>query len=252
MKKNITATIITLNEENNIKDVISNVGKLCNEIVVIDSFSSDNTVKIAKSMGAKVIEQKFLGDGQQKALCEKYSTNEWILSIDADERLEDEAIKYLMNLDFEENNFEAYSFRRKSYIGKKYIRQWYPDRVTRLYNKNKCTYNVGAAHASVQSNNIKELDIDMLHYSFSDFGQLVEKAYRYAVEFAHIRHNDGKVASWYDPFIHGIGAMFKGLVIKGGILGGIHEWHVAFASSYNSYMKYVVMLELQENKNIKK
>jgi glycosyltransferase involved in cell wall biosynthesis len=251
MKKNITATIITLNEEDNIKDVILNVQKVCNEIIIVDSFSSDRTVEIAKYMGAKVIKQKFLGDGKQKAFCEQYASNDWILSIDADERLEDKAIEYLLN-DFNlgHDNVEAYSFRRKSFIGNKYIRQWYPDRVTRLYNKNKCGYNIDGAHASVQSTNKKDLDIDMLHYSFKNFGQLVEKAYRYAVEFANIRYNEGQRAIWYDPFVHGFGAMFKGLIIKGGILGGIHEWHVAFASAYNAYMKYVVILELQENNKI--
>ncbi len=246
MQKNITATIITLNEEEHIRAVIENVQRVCNEVIVVDSFSTDRTAEIAESLGARVIEQKFLGDGKQKAFCEQFAGNNWLLSIDADERLEDEAIERLLELDLENADAEAYSFRRKSFIGKKYVRQWYPDRVTRLYDKNRCGYNIDGAHASVESKHIKELDIDMLHYSFTGFGQLVEKAYRYAVEFAHIRHKEGKRASWYDPFVHGMGAMFKGLIIKGGILGGIHEWHVAFASAYNSYMKYVVMLELQE------
>ena len=249
MQKNITATIITLNEQKHIYEVIKNVQKVCNEVIVVDSFSSDKTVEIAEALGAKVIKQKFLGDGKQKAYCEQFATNNWILSIDADERLEDDAIRYIQNLNFETDGADAYSFRRKSFIGKKYIRQWYPDRVTRLYDKTKCTYNTDGAHASVQSSNLKRLNIDMLHYSFTGFGQLVEKAYRYAVEFAHIRYKEGKRASWYDPFLHGAGAFFKGMVVKGGILGGLHEWHVAFASAYNSYMKYVIMLELQENEN---
>jgi glycosyltransferase involved in cell wall biosynthesis len=246
MQKNITATIITLNEEKHIREVIENVQKVCDEVIVVDSFSTDKTAEIARSLGARVIEQKFLGDGKQKAFCEQFSKNDWLLSIDADERLEDEAVQKILDLDLENSHFDAYSFRRKSYIGKKYIKQWYPDRVTRLYNKKKCGYNVDGAHAAVKGENTKDLNVDMLHYSFSDFGQLVEKAYRYAVEFAHIRHNEGKRAAWYDPFLHGFAAMFKGMIIKGGITGGIHEWHVAFASAYNSYMKYVVMLELQE------
>ena len=249
MQKNITATIITLNEEKHIKNVIENVQKICNEVIVVDSFSTDKTVEIAKNLGAKVIEQKFLGDGKQKAFCEQFATNEWILSIDADERLEESAISYLQNLNLNDSDVHAYSFRRKSFIGKKYIRQWYPDRVTRLYRKSQCGYNVDGAHASVVCDKVKVLNVDMLHYSFTDFGQLVEKAYRYAVEFAHIRYNEGKRAAWYDPFLHGFGAIFKGLIIKRGIFGGIHEWHVAFASAYNAYMKYVVMLELQERED---
>lgn len=247
MQKNITATIITLNEEKHIRDVILNVQKICNEVIVVDSFSSDETCSIAKELGAKVIEQKYLGDGGQKAFCEQFATNEWILSIDADERLEDEAIEFLRDFNYEDADVDAYSFRRKSFIGKKFIKQWYPDRVVRLYKKSVCGYNTKGEHGKVETENFKDLDIDMLHYSFENFGVLVSKADRFAVNLAKVRYAEGKRASWYDPFVHGFGAMFKGLIIKGGVFGGLHEWHVAFASSYNSYMKYVVILEMQEN-----
>lgn len=247
MQKNITATIITLNEKKHIRDVILNVQKICNEVIVVDSFSTDETCEIAESLGAKVVQQKYLGDGGQKAFCEQFATNDWILSIDADERLEDEAIEYLYNFDFENDDVDAYSFRRKSFIGKKFIKQWYPDRVVRLYRKSKCGYNTKGEHGAVQCENFKDLNIDMLHYSFENFGVLVSKADRFAVNLAKVRYAEGKRASWYDPFVHGIGAFLKGLIFKGGIFGGIHEWHVAFASAYNSYMKYVIMLEMQEN-----
>lgn len=247
MQKNITATIITLNEKKHIREVILNVQRICNEVIVVDSFSSDETCQIAEELGAKVIKQKYLGDGGQKAYCEQYATNEWILSIDADERLEDEAINYLENFDLENSKYDAYSFRRKSFIGKKLIKQWYPDRVVRLYKNSTCGYNTKGEHGAVICDSHKDLDIDMLHYSFENFGVLVSKADRFAVNLARVRFNEGKRASWYDPFTHGIGAFFKGLILKGGIFGGIHEWHVAFASAYNSYMKYVVMLEMAEN-----
>ena len=243
----ITATIITLNEEKHIQEVIENVQTICDEVIVIDSFSTDKTVEMAKSLGAKVIEQKYLGDGGQKAFCEQYSTNKWILSIDADERLTQEAIDYIKTMDLDSTSYDGFSFRRQSFIGKKYIRQWYPDRVVRLYDKERCGYNTEGEHGAVQTENFKNLDVDMLHYSFTDFGMLVRKADRFAVNLAHVRYKEGKRAGWYDPFLHGLGAFFKGMIIKGGILGGTQEWHVAFASAYNSYMKYVIMLELQEN-----
>lgn len=247
MQKPISAAIITLNEERNIRDVIANVQQVCDEVIVVDSFSSDKTVEIAESMGAKVTQQKYLGDGGQKAFCEPLVSNEWILSIDADERLTDEAVRYIQEMDLDNMTSDGFSFRRQSFIGKKYIRQWYPDRVVRLYNRTKCGYNTEGEHGSVQTSNYQDLDVDMLHYSFDSFGTLVKKADRFAVNLAHVRYNEGKRASRYDPFLHGLGAFFKGMIAKGGIFGGLHEWHVAFASAYNSYMKYVIMLELQEN-----
>jgi glycosyltransferase involved in cell wall biosynthesis len=249
MQRNITAAIITLNEEKHIREVIENVQSVCDEVVVVDSFSSDKTVEIAKSLGAKIVEQRYLGDGGQKAFCEQYSSNRWILSIDADERLTQEAIDYIKEMDLDNTVYDGFSFRRQSFIGKKYIRQWYPDRVVRLYDKEKCGYNTEGEHGKVQTDNFKDLDVDMLHYSFTDFGMLVRKADRFAVNLAHVRYKEGKRASWHDPFVHGFGAFFKGMIVKGGIFGGLQEWHVAFASAYNSYMKYVIMLELQENED---
>ncbi len=253
MQKAITATIITLNEEKHIRDVILNVQEICDEVVIVDSFSSDKTCDIAKELGAIVVQQKYLGDGGQKEFCEKYARNDWLLSIDADERFEPEAIEMIGSLDLESTTLDGYSFRRKSFIGKKYIRQWYPDRVVRLYNRTKCSYNTEGEHGAVQTTNFEALDVDMLHYSFDSFGTLVQKADRFAVNLAKVRFKEGKRAQAWDPFLHGFGAFFKGMIAKGGILGGAQEWHVAFASAYNSYMKYVIMLEMAENeKNEKK
>jgi len=247
MSEKISATIITLNEEERISDVIKNVQQVCDEVIVVDSLSSDKTVEIAESLGAKVIAQKYLGDGGQKAFCEQFCSHDWILSIDADELLETDAIEKIQSLDLSQSKVEGYSFRRRTYIGKKFIKQWYPDSVVRLYDKRKCGYNKEGEHGAVQTKVVEKLDVHMVHYSFSDFGMLVKKADRFAVNLAHVRFKAGKRASWYDPFLHGFGAFFKGLIVKKGILGGIHEWHVAFASAYNAYMKYVIILELQEN-----
>lgn len=246
MSTPISATIITLNEEKNIRDVIDSVKPVCDEIIVVDSFSTDKTCEIAESMGAHVVQQKYLGDGAQKAFCEPLCTHDWILSIDADERLTPEAAEAVRALDLENTSYEGFSFKRRSFIGKKYIRQWYPDRVVRLYNRKRCGYTQEGEHGHVATDHFDKLDADMLHYSFENFGTLVRKADRFAVNLAHVRYREGKRASRIDPFTHGLAAFFKGLIAKGGILGGLHEWHVAFASAYNSYMKYVIIRELQE------
>ena len=248
MQNNITGTIITFNEEKHIEAVIHSLQEVCNEIVVVDSFSTDRTVEMAEALGAKVIQHSFLGDGPQRVLAEPLCSNDWVLSLDADERLEDDAVKAILALQLAESEYDAYSFRRNTYIGKKFIRQWYPDKVIRLYDRTKCTFPNDREHGGdVKTENYTELEAHLTHYSFPDFATLVRKADRFAVNLAEIRYAEGKRASWYDPFLHGFGAFTKGMIMKGGILGGIQEWHVAFASAYNSYMKYVIMLELQEN-----
>ena len=108
--------------------------KVCNEIIVVDSLSSDNTINVAKSLGAKIYLQEFLGDGPQKKLAASYSKNDWVLSLDADERLEEDLINHINSIDLTLQDCEAYSFRRRNFCGKKWIKaaSFYPDRVTRL------------------------------------------------------------------------------------------------------------------------
>nr|WP_321266225.1 glycosyltransferase family 2 protein [uncultured Sulfurimonas sp.] len=247
MLKKITANIITLNEENNIKDVIESVQEVCDEVLVIDSLSLDKTCEIAKSLGAKVVKQEYLGDGGQKAFGAPLAKNDWILSIDADERLDANAIEAIKNLDLDATSYEAFSFARKTFVGKNFIKLWYPDRVTRLYNRQMCGYSTVGGHAKVESQNIKALDADMLHYSYDDYSHMIKTTHKFITRGARISYEDGKRASFFDPFLHGIGALFKALVLKGGAFHGVNGWNVAVISAFSSYMKYALMLEMQEN-----
>ncbi|WP_321778871.1 glycosyltransferase family 2 protein [Sulfurimonas sp.] len=245
----ITANIITLNEEKNIKDVIKSVQEVCDEVLIIDSLSSDKTCEIAESLGAKVVKQAYLGDGGQKAFGAPLAKNKWVLSIDADERLDANAIEAIKNINLDETPYEAFSFARKTFVGKNFIKLWYPDRVTRLYNRDICSYSTVGGHAKVESKNIKALDADMLHYSYDDYSHMIKTTHKFITRGARISYEDGKKASALDPFVHGVGALFKALVLKGGAFHGVHGWNVAVISAFSSYMKYALMLEMQENES---
>ncbi|RXJ87164.1 glycosyltransferase family 2 protein [Arcobacter sp. CECT 8985] len=243
----ITANIITLNEEKNIEEVIKSVQEVCNEVLVIDSLSSDKTCEIAEKLGAKVIKQEYLGDGPQKAFGAPFAKNDWILSIDADERLDLNAIEEIKKLDLDNTPYDAFSFARKTYVGKNFIKLWYPDRVARLYNRRKCNYSTAKGHAKVQTENICDLEADMLHYSYEDYTHMIRTTEKFIKRGALLAYEDGKRANIFDPFIHGIGALFKTLILKKGILHGINGLNVAVISAFSSYMKYAVMLEMQKN-----
>ncbi|WP_297486056.1 glycosyltransferase family 2 protein [Sulfurimonas sp.] len=247
---NITATIITLNEAENIKDVILSAKEVCNEIIVIDSQSTDRTRELAEELGAKVIIQPYLGDGPQKAFGVQFATNNWILSLDADERLDSDAINEIKKLNLQNTEYDGYSFARKTFVGKKLIRQWYPDRVVRLYNHNKCIYSTSGGHAKVQTKNAKNLNAHILHYSYKNYEEVIQTSYKFIERGARLAHQDGKRASKIDPFLHGFGALFKSLVLKKGIFYGIDEIHIAVISSFSAYMKYALMLEMQENNSL--
>jgi len=243
----ITANIITLNEEKHIESVIKSVQKVCDEVLVVDSLSSDRTCEIAESLGAKVVKQAYLGDGAQKAFGAPLAKNDWILSIDADERLDLNAIEAIKNIDLDETKYDAFSFARKTYVGKAFIKLWYPDRVTRLYNRKKCSYTTAGGHARVETTNIQNLEADMLHYSYENYSQMIKTSHKFITRGARLSYEDGKRAGSFDPFLHGVGALFKALVLKGGAFHGINGWNVAIISAFSSYMKYALMLEMQEN-----
>jgi glycosyltransferase involved in cell wall biosynthesis len=117
----ITANIITLNEEKNIEEVIKSVKSVCDEVLVVDSLSSDKTCEIAERLGAKIIKQEYLGDGPQKAFGASYAKNDWILSIDADERLDLNSIEEIKKLDLETTFFTIIKSYNSIWIPKFYI-----------------------------------------------------------------------------------------------------------------------------------
>ncbi|BBI47601.1 hypothetical protein HORIV_00220 [Vreelandella olivaria] len=110
--------------------------KVCDEVIVVDSGSTDETVDIAKRLGAIIYHQDYLGDGPQKAFAVAYAKNDWILSLDADERLNEDAINTIQSLSLNDAQI-AYSFYRKNYVGNHWIKAagFYPDTVVRLYNR---------------------------------------------------------------------------------------------------------------------
>jgi glycosyltransferase involved in cell wall biosynthesis len=244
---NITANIITLNEEDNIAAVIESVRAVCDEIIVVDSLSTDRTCEIAESMGARVIKQVYLGDGPQKAFGVQFASNDWILSLDADERLDDDAIAAIRALDLATTPHDAFSFCRKTFVGKNFIKLWYPDRVTRLYDRRKCGFSAKKGHAKVEAGNICQLNANLLHYSYDNYAHMVRTTEKFIKRGAVLALEDGKRAKAWDPVTHGLAALFKALILKGGLFHGINGWNVAVISAFSSYMKYAVMLDMQKD-----
>ena len=243
----ITATIITLNEEDNIKECIKSVQTVCNEIIVVDSLSSDNTVKIAKELGAKVILQKYLGDGLQKDFGVQFASNEWVLSIDADERLDEDMIKEIKSLNLNDTKNDAYAFRRKSYIANRWQKLWYPDYVTRLYNKNRCRYLPVKGHSKVDSKNLKKLKSHILHYTYADLSDMARKIDKFSHRSAKMMFENGKKVSSFTPAVRGFMAFFKKYILKKGFLYGLDGLSVSLFAGFNTYLKYAMLIELDNN-----
>lgn len=245
--KDITGIIITLNEEENIKDCIYSLKQVCSEIIVVDSLSKDKTVDIAKECGAKVYLQKYLGDGPQKAHGVQFAQNDWILSIDADERLDHDFLDKIKNLDLSDENI-AYAFRRKNFVGSHWIKAagFYPDYVTRLYNKTTSGYLPKKAHSKVKAPKIKKIKAHLIHYTYNDYSHWLERLNWLSSRDAWAYYEKGKKPNKFRPLFSATGAFFQKFIIKGGMFQGIDGITVTLTTIVRAYMKYTKLNEMYE------
>ena len=245
----ITATIITLDEEDNITEAVTSAKRVCDEVFVIDSGSSDRTRELAQEAGAKVIRQHFLGDGAQKDFAVDLAKNDWILSLDADERLSDEAVAEILSLDLDGSGADGYMLRRKNHIGGRWIKIWYPDRLVRLYDRRKCRYRHDHIHAAVNSVNPVKLASHILHYSYADYADYARGVVRYGVWGAEVMESKGRPSSPLAAVIHGFGAFVRQYLSRGGIFHGFDGLVVSVSTAYCVFLKYAI---LREKGNAKK
>lgn len=249
----ITGLIITLNEEQNLEACVASLRQICNEIIVVDSGSSDRSVEIARQLGCKTYIQHYLGDGIQKNVGLQYVTNPWVFSLDADERITSELVDEIRALDLEHTNYEAFAVRRKNFIGSRWVKKchWYPDYLIRLYRPDKTRFTAEKQHAGVPSNNYKKLKGNLLHFTYQNIGEMFTKcASRFSSRSAKILYSKGKRANAFSPFWHGATAFFSNYIVRGGIFNGVDGFSVSLAYSMNSYLKYARLLEYQRDKKV--
>jgi glycosyltransferase involved in cell wall biosynthesis len=261
----ISTIIITLNEEKRIRECLKSV-KWTDEIIVIDAKSSDNTVSICKEYTDKVFIREWLGYSNQKNFGIEKAENDWILSIDADERitpeLKDEIIeKVAVPI------FDGYYFPRKSFFLGKWIKHsgWYPDCQLRLFKKDKGKFNKRDVHEGVEltSNNIGYLKNDLLHYPYGDLKHYFEKFNEYTTlssnaldkrgnnVFFHSIVKKGRNFHWYNLIIDPILFFIKSYFLRLGFLDGIQGFIVCMISAFNTLVKYAKLWEIQKHKNEK-
>ncbi|MFM2481328.1 glycosyltransferase family 2 protein [Celerinatantimonas sp. YJH-8] len=251
----ITANIITLNEEKHIKACIESLQPVCDEIVVVDSGSHDDTVRIAESMGAKIVHQPYLGDGFQKNVALEHASNDWILSLDADERVTPGMQQAIQNLTLEGQEQTAFAFRRRNMIGSRWIKHcgWYPDYCARLYNRKFVKFKEVKQHSSLDTANVTQLPEDIIHYSFKNIGELFAKPGRnFSSRSAKIMYAKHKKVSRFSPVMHGFNAFCRKYFFKLGFLDGMDGLTVSISSAINSYLKYAKLIEYYRDPSVTK
>ena len=250
----ITGIITTLNEERNIAEAIQSLQQICDEIIVVDSNSSDQTITIAASLGAKTYIQSYLGDGIQKNFGIQYASNPWIFSMDADERISPELADIINKIDFDHTPYWGFGVRRRNLIGSRWVKScgWYPDYLVRLFKHDQIRFRDVKQHASVPVTNTQKLKGDLIHFRYQNLGELFAKPGRnYSTRGAKILFLKGKKANGFTPFAHGFSAFFVNYFFKGAILEGIDGFTLALSIAVNSYLKYAKLLEYQRDSKVR-
>jgi glycosyltransferase involved in cell wall biosynthesis len=248
----LSVIIITRNEQANLDACLSSVCEIADEIVVVDSFSTDDTLSIAKSYKAVISSPAdWLGFGTQKNRALDLATKDWVLSIDADERLTQELRDEIKSV-LANPLSDCYAIPRRSYYCGRLINYsgWNPDFVTRLFKLGTARFSDHLVHERVLTKSfIHKMKSCMLHYSMLNFSQVLNKIDRYSSDSAQQAFLVGKKSSVYKAVLHGFWAFVRTYIFKLGILDGSHGLALAISNAEGSYYRYLKLWLLNEKGN---
>jgi glycosyltransferase involved in cell wall biosynthesis len=249
----LSVILITKNEEANLKDCLESVS-FADEIIVVDSQSSDKTQEIARSFGAKLeITSDWPGFGPQKNRALNLATQDWVLSIDADERVTPELKQEILATMASANAADCYAIPRSSWYCGRFMKHsgWYPDYVDRLFKRGSAKFSDHLVHERLlPTGSSGKLNNHFLHYSYRDFSQVLKKVDVYSSAAAQQAFKQGKKGGLGEALIHGFWAFFRTYVLRRGFLDGKHGLALAISNAATSYYKYLKLWQLQNKKDI--
>jgi glycosyltransferase involved in cell wall biosynthesis len=236
----ITATIITLNEERNVARAVESL-RCADEILIVDSGSTDRTVELAEKLGVRVLEAGWLGYAAQKNWAAEHATHEWILSLDADEALSEALEAEIWNLKKTGPDCDAYTMPRLArYLGRWiYHSGWYPDRKVRLYHREQAKWVGDFVHESVQARGrVGHLQSNILHFTCESLSEHVKTMDRYttlaAQELAARKVKVPLTRIVADP----AWTFFKSYFLQRGFLDGPEGLTIAHMAAFYTFLKY--------------
>jgi len=237
----ISACIISYNEEDKIEDCLRSLAQVADEIIIVDSFSKDTTLEIARKYTSKIYQQAFLGHIEQKNLAVSKAENDWVLSLDCDERLSDKLKQSILAIKDTIEQSDAYAMNRKTFYIYRWLHHcWYPDTKVRLFNRNVARWGGTNPHdhVIVDTGKITHLDGDILHYSFDSISEHLSTIDRFTEIGADELIRKGKRFSIISPLTHATWTFLKLYVFKLGFLDGFAGLVVSVLSFTHVFVKY--------------
>lgn len=244
----LSATIITFNEEENIERCLSSLKSVVDEIVVVDSFSTDKTEEICLKYGAKFIKNPFGGYIEQKNFALNCATHDYIISLDADEALSEELKESIIKIKSQWTHDGYYFNRFNNYCGQ-WIKHsnWYPDRKMRLFDRRKGEWGGTNPHDRFilsKGATKKYLKGDILHWVLKTYDAHIDKANKFSSIAANEEFKKGRKATIFTILSHAAWRFVKSYFLKRGVLDGYNGFVISSFSSYTVFLKYIKLRQL--------
>ncbi|MGB7202520.1 MAG: glycosyltransferase family 2 protein [Pyrinomonadaceae bacterium] len=247
----ISATVIVHNEEDNIAEVCESVA-WADEIIIVDSDSTDRTVEIAKQYTDKILNREFKGFKDKHEFADAQTTGDWIFWIDADERVSDELRASIANLrEYDDSKLaDGYKISRKTFFMDRWIRHcgWSPDYQMRLYRKNKSYWDGVAPHQTARvDGRVETLDGKLLHYTKSDLSEYHRVTNSYATLAAEYLAAEGKTVGAFGIFTSAVAAFIRTYILKQGFRDGVPGLMISMFTAYGVFLKYAKVWEINRS-----
>jgi len=236
----ISATIIACNEELNIARAIESL-RCCDEIVVVDSGSTDRTVEIAQKLGARVIEMSWRGYASQKNFASEQATYDWVLSIDADESLSEALEAEIWQIKKSGPQYDAYTMPRLAqYLGRWILHSgWYPDRKIRLFDRRKASWQGDYVHESVRvQGSVGHLESNLLHFTCNSLAEHLRTMDRYTTLAAEQLVDQKVDIHWRRIVFDPLWTFFRTYFLKQGFRDGLEGLCIAYMAAFYNFVKY--------------
>jgi glycosyltransferase involved in cell wall biosynthesis len=246
----VAVTVITKNEENFIRTCLESVD-WADEIIILDSGSTDGTVEICREYTDKIMLTDWPGFGPQKNRALAMAKSEWVLSLDADEHVSPELKQAILSAIAAPEGYVAFDLpRRSGYCGRR-IRHsgWWPDYVTRLFRRGSARFSDDLLHERlIVDGRIGRLREPLIHAAFEDIENVLDTMNRYSTIGARMMYNRAKKVTMATAILHGFWSFFHTYVVRAGFLDGREGFMLAVSNAEGTYYKYLKLLLLAERK----
>lgn len=245
----LSGVIITYNEERNIEKCLDSLVDVVDEIIVVDSFSTDRTKAICESYNVNFIEQEFLGYVDQKNFALEQTTYDHVVSLDGDEALSEPLQQSIIDL---KNNWQYdgyYANRFNNFCGQwiKYS-DWYPNKKLRVFDKTKANWQGHKIHETVKlhdpNSKVGYLKGDILHYTYQTYEEMDRKTDYFSTISAQSYYELGKKASVFQLIFNPAWAFFKAFILRLGFLDGTNGFRICYQTGKITYLKYAKLRRL--------